>query len=580
MAQKTLEQLKNMLKESQELNNFALKEYEEASNYYHSNQLPEDVVAQLKERGQPPQFENIFAMLMDKILGFKSNSKQDIVVQGQQYEDKDLALVLTDIIKSISSTKKYEQERRKSELSLCLGIAISRVWCENLNKKDKLGKNEKIITIDNINPLYFFIDPLSVAMDASDAKYFHQIIFMDKEDAENSLKLKDGLQILKNEYNREIVYFIETWVKNNEKNCVVWDRYIWDNSRIIQYENSPFLNKNHPYVVQKLKVDYKNRFYGFFRNLKPIVDSINFTENRILNMLSSTKVIFENDAVDDADKFSEEINLDNAAVPVKSGGLSKIRVEKQSNEIAQISQKQAEKKNSARIISGFNDEMLGLANNRLSGDAMTQRQNAGIVSLANYIEACTDFEKEIFSKAISLICHYFDAEQVFRIVDKNDFERYFTINEIQKNNNGDFIRDTSGKISIKNKISVGYYDIRLKNIPKTEGKRDERFKAWAEILKTILPIMPELASKILPLVFEDTDNSAYRDIKEIIQNHEQERVQNQNPSAELQQKRALLENQYLEAKINTEKAKALNNVGQANYQMNKQNLMGERTDLR
>ncbi|WP_441301386.1 portal protein [Campylobacter hepaticus] len=88
----------------------------------------------------------------------------------------------------------------------------------------------------------------------------------------------------------------------------------------------------------------KTRFYGFFRNLKPIVDSINFTENRILNMLSSIKIIFENDAVDDPDKFAQDINLDNAAVAVKSGGLSKIRVEKQSNEIIQISQKQAEKK--------------------------------------------------------------------------------------------------------------------------------------------------------------------------------------------------------------------------------------------
>ncbi|AXP08829.1 hypothetical protein DZD33_07175 [Campylobacter hepaticus] len=61
-------------------------------------------------------------------------------------------------------------------------------------------------------------------------------------------------------------------------------------------------------------------------------------------MLSSIKIIFENDAVDDPDKFAQDINLDNAAVAVKSGGLSKIRVEKQSNEIIQISQKQAEKK--------------------------------------------------------------------------------------------------------------------------------------------------------------------------------------------------------------------------------------------
>lgn len=264
MAKKTLYELKNMLKESKELNLLALKEYEEACNYYHANQLPYDVIAQLKERGQPPQFENIFGMLMDKILGFKSNSKQDIVVQGQQYEDKDLALVLTDIIKTISTTKKYEEERRKSELSLCLGIAISRVWCENLHKKDILGKNEKIISVENINPLCFFIDPLSICMDASDAKYFHHMIFMDKQDAENCFKLKDRFKILKNAYGREIISFTESWVKNTEKNDVVWDRYIWDDYSIIKYEKNPFLTKNHPYVIQKLKVDYKNPILWLF----------------------------------------------------------------------------------------------------------------------------------------------------------------------------------------------------------------------------------------------------------------------------------------------------------------------------
>lgn len=582
MSKLSLENLKNLYKEAYELNFSAHKEFKQACEYYHCNQLPADVLAELESRGQPPQFENIFAMLMDKITGFKMNSKQDIAVQGVQYEDRDLATILTDIIKSISSTSEYEMNRRQNELNLCFGICAARVWCEQLERKDRLGKSQKRITIDALNPLHFFIDPLSKEPNASDAKYFHQVIFMDYEDAKLAFGDRgDNFKLYKSEYDRKIVLIIETWLKRQDKKECAWDRYLWSDRAILSYEKAPFLNKNHPFVVQKLKLDYKNRFYGFFRNLKPIIDSINFTENRLLNMLSSTKIIYETDAVDDVDEFAREINLDNAVVGVKSGGISKIKIEKQNNEIVQISQKQAEKKNSARTISGFNDEMLGLANNRLSGQAMSQRQEAGIVSLQNYMECCTDFEKGIFAKAISLITHYFNAEQVFKIVDKKDFERYFIINEPVKDEaTGAFVRDESGQIKLKNKIELGFYDVRLKNTPKTEGKRDERFKAWAEILKTILPIMPELASDILPIVFEDTDNSAYKDLNELIAAYKEQKAQAaQDEGAQLEKERASLENELLKAKINSEKAKALNNVGQANYQMNKQDLMGARTDL-
>lgn len=63
--------LQNYLKEAEEKQYTEKHEFKEALKYYHADQLPDDVRAKVEQRGQPPQFENIFAMLSDKILGFK-----------------------------------------------------------------------------------------------------------------------------------------------------------------------------------------------------------------------------------------------------------------------------------------------------------------------------------------------------------------------------------------------------------------------------------------------------------------------------------------------------------------------------
>ena len=46
----------------------SLEEFKEALEYYHSDQLPADVLSVIQSRGQVPLHENMFKMIVNKII--------------------------------------------------------------------------------------------------------------------------------------------------------------------------------------------------------------------------------------------------------------------------------------------------------------------------------------------------------------------------------------------------------------------------------------------------------------------------------------------------------------------------------
>ncbi len=87
---------------------------------------------------------------------------------------------------------------------------------------------------------------------------------------------------------------IESWVKEFEGGEWVWNRYLWnEQAGIYKFEPKPFKNGLHPFIVAKFYIDEKNRYYGLFRDIKPMQDYINFAENRMGNMMGSFKAMFE-----------------------------------------------------------------------------------------------------------------------------------------------------------------------------------------------------------------------------------------------------------------------------------------------
>lgn len=524
----SLDDLKALYEFDKKANQKSLIEYEEAKKYYCGEQLPQSALEIIQKRGQSPIIENIFKLIVNKIVGYKAQSIQEIKVSGRQEIDKPLANVLNDLLKVFSQSKNYDKQITQRDRELIFGMAVVEIWI----KKNKSG--DFMIELKNIEPNTFLIDCYSTDKNAEDSRRFHKKINMSLSEAKAIFEKTPFSQTQSFTQDSRCV-IIESWIKEEGK----FNRYVWQEQEVLSYEESPFEEGEHPFVIAKYQIDPKGSWYGIFRDIKPLQDYINFAENRMANMMGSLKAFFEEDAVLNAEEFIAQASLDNAIVKVRSGALreNKMQFIQHHADIATLSQKAQEKRNLARVLSGLNDEALGVANNRMSAEAVAQRREAGLMGLQEYLQACDLHDRLIFEKVIYFITHYFTKEQVFKITDEKTGERYFKINS-----------DTH------NKIKVGDFDLVFKSQLKTQG-REERFSYWAEMFKTISSVRPDLISEILPLMLKDTDSPVAVELEEVLKAKDEALQQAQAPS-EFEQLKMQLELEKLKSEIAELQAKA------------------------
>ena len=122
--QKLLESLKESINLTQE----CYDEFIESKMYYEGEQLPDDIKAKLASRGQPFMFENMYALIGEKLLGYKINASTEMNAIGFQKNDRPKAEIITNIIKSITQAKDYQLVKQKCDLDLMCGICACEVW--------------------------------------------------------------------------------------------------------------------------------------------------------------------------------------------------------------------------------------------------------------------------------------------------------------------------------------------------------------------------------------------------------------------------------------------------------------------
>lgn len=532
---KTITQLTDFFNADKEANYKSLQEYKEALKYYHGHQLPADAIARLQERRQNPIIENIYKMIVNKILGYKIQSTQEIRVFGRTEQTKSKAELLQDIIRSFNQSKIYDREIHLRDRDLLLGLGILELWVV----KDKDNNNK--ITLKHIPTESFLIDKFSTDLNALDSTRFHKILNINEA---QSLKLdiKIDFDIDKNDKRATL---IESWIKENE----TWNRYLWHTKgQIYKYEISPFKNGANPFIISKFQQDEEFNWYGIFRDLKPIQDYINIAENRMANMLGgSVKAFVEESAILDLEDFVDKIADDNVVIRVRDLALreNKIHFIEHNAQIQALTQKANEKRNLAKILSGLNEEALGMATNRQSGVAIAQRRDAGLMGLQHYVMQSDISDRILYEKFIDLVQYYYTKPQLFRVTDEKNIQRYFDINTNEANT-----------------IIVGEYDLIYTTQLKQTG-REERFAHWAEIIKTISQMRPDIVTSLLPIMLKDTDSAVVADIQEVLNQSEQTQAQTQQAEAQKAQQNEQMQLAQLQAQIREIQAKALKLEAQA-----------------
>lgn len=477
-----------------------IAEFSEHLRYYANNQLP-----QMQTPVSVTQ--NIYKTIVDKVLGLKSNNQTRIKCYGQQERDLELATLLDNILAYFTGKHEYKMAIQQAFFDLfCGGLAVFEV---NL-LSPKEAKNNYNFAFSALPSDCVVLDSNSRQKDYTDAKRITKVHNFDYFDAvalfgeEVQSVLNGGTS--GGGYSRRAVVFeswVQEWVNPLSGEALarpVWNRYLWQNNAVLKVEFAPLCGgAAHPFVVRKYKIDENFKHYGFFREVKSLQDFINYAENRQINMLRSNVIMYEAGTLKDPRGVQEVLLREKGAIEVQTGALGggRFKILDNNPNYAPLNAKIADKISIMTNLSGLSEENLGLATGtRTSGSAVAQRQQAGLVGIAAFLDACDSLEIAVLKQLIKCVQFYFNKPQIYAIAEKKQVLRYFTA--------------TRANLQ---KLAIGEFDLNFTSVVKTPF-REEMLTYLAEIIKGVANIRPDIVSEMLPLFIENADPSIALDLRE------------------------------------------------------------------
>jgi hypothetical protein len=547
-----VQKLKLYLAESQEKTKASRDLGIKTRKYYDGDQLPADVVGALEQRAQPKMWENIVLKIGNRVAGLKDSTKTEIAAFRRRVPDKAAANVFTNIIRSTRDFGEWAVNKSAADFDLMIaGLSVMAKKVKHFDEYDMFGHRYHDIVDEHISFTRVWIDPFSNKADYSDARYltisgrYSKGELYKKFDKElvDRLVYEEVHNNTVADVHMERAELFYTWYR--EAGVIKWA--IWgDGDVVLAKGDSPYKMDRFPFSVRranKLNPDNPGEYYGMFKNVLPLQDKINFAHLRIANMIGSVKLMFESDAVEDADDFIQAYALDDAVVEVKNGAIrdSKFKEIKHDSKIQQLMSIIEDSRRQAEEIVGLNAELLGMATQRLSGAAIENRQNSGLIGLQQFMNASMEQDKDSAEMTIELASQYLKAEQIYQIMDKKEADAYFIINETVKNPDGSIAYE-GGEPKRRNKIEAGHYSVVLRQIPASRGSIAERQKSWAEITKSLTE---EQRVAVLPSMLRDVESPVADEVADILKTLEENNAQNNQQQemmmAELEKKMALMD---------------------------------------
>ena len=554
--------------------------------YYNGDQLDVTIKNILANRGQPEQYENNIAKHNNAILGFKKEREIDIQLFGRQQQDKASAEMLNALVKAITQVGDYSEQIDYLDMELALeGVSIAELSIDATGEFDEFGREHKDVQLRQVPSSEIFLDPFSRGKDYNqDARYITRCFWIDREDmfglgfpdekiaeCSNLNYISDMVEddLLTDTVYRKRVLLSYTWYRKWDEATKKEKYYycFWSNFTILLQGVSPFAFKGFPYEVEFLNRDYDGdiRYWGLYRDVMPIQDHINYAKLRLQNMLANNKTLINKQALinEDIEQFNSEWSLDNATVMVED--INGIKDIKQNVQIQQILNIIIDGRNQISELLNSNKELLGTANNRMSGVGQEQRIQTGLVGLSRFMHSSDNLQKKIIKKVVEFIKQYYNTQRVVSIIDEDLIQNYITMNESIRNDRGgvEFDLHDGGEMKprVKNAIDVGKYDLIFTAKPKSNSASAERLRQNVELLKVLQSTDPELVKYLIPDILKDSDSPSAKKIKDII---EQQDASTQNSPQAQQQTQLEAENNRLnmmlkqsQATLNNTKAKAM-----------------------
>lgn len=423
------------------------EESDEIWALYHNRHFTSSQLAKLSDRGQPAETFNIVKMFSRMLVGYYSTVVNTAVANPTDYRYVTQASIITDIIDhTFRHNRIHKVEGDKIKLGgLISGLLVSYIDVVETGRRDEFGRPINQIKINHVPDSEIVLDPASREDDYSDATYLHRYKWLTEETcrqmfgAEAISKLAEYYNHL-NASEADFEYFNkERFVgkyKVQDNYLVVhtvmtdesgdrWSIY-WCEDTILKKTKVSYKEVKWPYRVQKLHSSDTVEHYGLFREVAASQHAINQAVIKIQLMVNSSKVLVQEDAVEDLSEFESAYNRVSGVIPVLN--LGGVRVEQLTRDI--VDQYTIIDKALERIqkVLGINDSFLGMAFASDSGRKVKLQQNATIMSLRYVTARIESFYELIATDTAKLAQQYYTSHQIVRIADEVTGNRYIELN--------------------------------------------------------------------------------------------------------------------------------------------------------
>ncbi|SEH89609.1 portal protein [Paraburkholderia hospita] len=254
---------------------------------------------------------------------------------------------------------------------------------------------------------------------------------------------------------------------------------------MLVYGASPYRHNRYPFTpIWGYRRSRDGMPYGVIRAMRGMQDDVNKRLSKALYILSTNKVIMDEGAVDDIEKFRTEVARPDAVIEKKPGKSLEINVDRDLEpahlELASRSM------NMIQQVGGVTDEMLGRTTNAVSGVAVQARQEQGSIATNKLFDNLRLAFQQHGEKELSLIEQYMTDEKQFRITNMRGAPEYVQMNDGLPEN--DITRSKADFI-----------------IDEAEWRATMRQAAVSELMELLTKMPPEISITMLDLLVENMD---------------------------------------------------------------------------
>ena len=282
---------------------------------------------------------------------------------------------------------------------------------------------------------------------------------------------------------------------------------IFANKGMLQDVASPYRHDRFAFTpIWAFKRDRDGQPYGVIRNMRDPQEDLNKRRSKALWILSTNRVIADEDAVEDWDEVEEQVARPDGIIKKQRGSEFEI-----SNETSLAKEHVALMIQDIQFLestSGVTEENRGEVTNASSGRAINLRQTQGSVVTADLFDNLRYAIQLHGEKKLSLIEQYYTEPKVFRITGDRGQQEFMNVNMPGQ--------DGDGNLQIENDISKTKADFVVDTQNFNETVRLAMFESMMNLMGQLEPdVQLALLDMVLDLSDHPNRDEMVRRIREL-----------------------------------------------------------------